>query len=308
MEGDRLLRLHGLALAGPECPRHPRPGQHVYPVSGPPTHGMVSARGHGPRCHRRGLCRHRHRDGCAESARHSNFAGRSTRRLHQAGLAIERREIYGRAKPAKPADLGRAEARAPGDASDIRVRPKMTAMADFILALDQGTTSSRAILFDRSGIPVASAQREVPQIYPQAGWVEHDPETLWSTTLSAGREALKLSGVSATDVAAIGIANQRETTLLWDRKTGIPIYPAIVWQDRRTAEKCEELRDLETTYSTRTGLLMDPYFSGTKIAWILENVRGAASRAERGQLAFGTVDSYLVWRLTGGRSHVTDIT
>jgi len=177
-----------------------------------------------------------------------------------------------------------------------------------ILALDQGTTSSRAIVFDAAGRVLGLAQRELPQIYPQPGWVEQDPETIWATQLATAREALSHAGVAAAGVAAIGITNQRETTVVWERATGRPIANAIVWQDRRTAEHCERLRSdgLAGLFQARTGLVLDAYFSGTKVAWILNQVPGARARAERGELAFGTVDSWLVWRLTGGRVHATD--
>lgn len=176
-----------------------------------------------------------------------------------------------------------------------------------LLAIDQGTTSSRAIVFDRHGRARRTAQREFTQIYPQDGWVEHHPEEIWSTTLAVCREAV---GADAADVAAAGITNQRETTLVWDRRDGKPIYNAIVWQDRRTASRCAELagRDREEEVRRRTGLLLDPYFSATKVAWILDHVGGARERAERGELAFGNVDTFLIWRLTGGRAHVTDAT
>ena len=179
-----------------------------------------------------------------------------------------------------------------------------------ILALDQGTTSSRAILFDRFGRPVAVSQKEFTQHYPESGWVEHDPEEIWATQLAAARQAIIMAGVSASDVKAIGIANQRETTVIWDRKTGVPIYPAIVWQDRRTADFCSEIKaaGYESAIRSQTGLLLDSYFSATKIAWILDHVQGARAAAEAGQLAFGTIDSFLIWRLTGGKVHVTDIT
>lgn len=181
-------------------------------------------------------------------------------------------------------------------------------MARYVLALDQGTTSSRAILFDRQGIPVARAQRELPQSYPAPGWVEHDPEVIWATQLSAARELLQ--AINVADVAAIGIANQRETTLVWDRSTGAPLHPAIVWQDRRTAEACERLCDQghEATIQARTGLLVDSYFSASKLAWLLAQVPTLRSRAESGEVAFGTVDSFLLWRLTGGTVHATDRT
>jgi glycerol kinase len=179
----------------------------------------------------------------------------------------------------------------------------------YILALDQGTTSSRAILFDEAGGPVAVSQREFRQIFPRAGWVEHDPREIFATQRDVARDALRKSNVSPSDVAAIGIANQRETTILWDRQSGEPIHNAIVWQDRRTASLCDELREVgaESLVRERTGLLIDPYFSGTKIAWLLDEIPGARSRAERGELAFGTVDSWLVWRLSENRTHVTDV-
>ena len=179
-----------------------------------------------------------------------------------------------------------------------------------ILAIDQGTTSSRAILFDAQLQPVTSAQQEFVQHYPASGWVEHEPEDLWESTLAVCREALAQAGAGAGEVAAIGITNQRETTLLWDRRTGAAIHRAIVWQDRRTAERCAalEARGHGDLVAARTGLRLDPYFSGSKIAWILDNVPGARDRAERGELAFGTVDSFLLWRLTGGRVHATDAT
>jgi glycerol kinase len=178
-----------------------------------------------------------------------------------------------------------------------------------VLALDQGTTSSRAILFDRSGAIVALARRELPQIYPRPGWVEHDPEQIWSTQLEAAEEVLSSAGLGPRDLAAVGITNQRETTVVWDRETGRPIHNAIVWQDRRTAEACERLKSdgLEDWIRERTGLMVDPYFSATKIAWILDHVAGARERAEAGRLAFGTVDSWLVWKLTDGAAHVTDV-
>jgi len=181
---------------------------------------------------------------------------------------------------------------------------------DHVLAIDQGTTSTRAILFDSSGRKLAVAQRELSQHYPSPGWVEHDPEEIWSTVLATAREALAGGGIEASRVAAIGIANQRETALVWDRSTGEPIHRAIVWQDRRTAGICADLRQsgVEETVRAKTGLLLDPYFSATKIAWMLDHVPGARERAGRGELAFGTVDSFLLWRLTGGAAHATDIT
>jgi glycerol kinase len=177
-----------------------------------------------------------------------------------------------------------------------------------ILALDQGTTSSRAIVFNQAGQPVAVAQQEFPQSYPQPGWVEHDPETLWQTQAAVAVEALQKAGITARNVAAIGIANQRETTLLWDRTTGQAVAPAIVWQDRRTAEACAILRaaSREAAIRARSGLLLDPYFSATKLAWLLASQPGLRARAETGELAFGTVDSWLAWKLTGGAAHVTD--
>jgi glycerol kinase len=180
--------------------------------------------------------------------------------------------------------------------------------ADHILAIDQGTTSSRAILFDRSGRAIATAQREIAQHYPHPGWVEHDPEEIWFTTLQCAQDVAERIGPER--IAAIGITNQRETSLLWDRATGEPLHRAIVWQDRRTAERCAQLRaeGLEELVRATTGLLLDPYFSATKLAWLLDHVPGARARAERGELAFGTVDSFLLWRLTGGAVHATDLT
>jgi glycerol kinase len=177
-----------------------------------------------------------------------------------------------------------------------------------LLALDQGTSSSRSIVFDAAGAVVASAQREFTQLFPSPGWVEHDPREIWSSQLATAREALARAGVSAADIAAVGITNQRETTVVWKRATGEPIHHAIVWQDRRTEPDCARLRaeGLEPLVRSRTGLVLDPYFSGTKVAWILDHVAGARAAAERGELAFGTVDSWLVWQLTGGRLHVTD--
>jgi glycerol kinase len=179
-----------------------------------------------------------------------------------------------------------------------------------VIALDQGTTSSRAILFDEAGRAVASAQQEFRQIYPQPGWVEHDPEEIWRTQREVAREALRNSGLRSEQVVACGIANQRETTLVWDRQTGKPVYNAIVWQDRRTAPLCAELKEVgaESLVKERTGLIIDPYFSGTKLAWILDNVPGARRRAELGELAFGTVDTWLIWNLSQSRTHVTDPT
>jgi glycerol kinase len=179
----------------------------------------------------------------------------------------------------------------------------------YILALDQGTTSSRAIVFDEEGAPVEIAQQEFRQIYPQPGWVEHDPLEILATQREVAREAVAQAGVPLKDMMGIGIANQRETTLLWDRQTGEPVANAIVWQDRRTASECAELKaaGAESLVRERTGLVIDPYFSATKIAWLLDTIPGARGRAERGELAFGTVDTWLVWQLTGNRTHVTDV-
>ncbi|PLS21533.1 glycerol kinase GlpK [Neptunicoccus cionae] len=179
-----------------------------------------------------------------------------------------------------------------------------------ILAIDQGTTSTRAILFDENMNPVASAQEEFRQIFPNSGWVEHDPADLWATTAGTCRAAIERAGLSSREVTAIGITNQRETTIVWNAKTGKPVYNAIVWQDRRTAEYCRSLRDSGQgdMIADRTGLLVDPYFSGTKLRWILENVDGARQAADQGELLFGTVDCYLIWKLTGGKVHATDAT
>lgn len=181
---------------------------------------------------------------------------------------------------------------------------------DFILALDQGTTSSRAIVFSHDGAIKAVAQKEFEQIFPQPGWVEHDPGEIWSSQIAVAAEALARAGLTASDIAGIGISNQRETTLVWDRTTGIPVCNAIVWQDRRTAEHCDRLKSdgLEPRFSDKTGLVIDSYFSGTKLAWILDHVAGARRRAEAGELVFGTVDSWLIWKLSGGGVHVTDET
>src|SRR5579872_3276109 len=179
-----------------------------------------------------------------------------------------------------------------------------------ILVIDQGTTSTRSIVFGSDAEAAASAKAEFPQIYPRPGWVEHDPETLWETTLSTAREALNRAACQAKDLAAIGIANQRETALIWERATGRPIANAIVWQDRRTAGLCAALKaeGVEPQVTAATGLVIDPYFSATKIAWLLDNIPGARAAAERGALAFGTIDSFLLWRLTGGAVHATDAT
>lgn len=179
----------------------------------------------------------------------------------------------------------------------------------YVLALDQGTTSSRAIVFDELGTPVSLAQQELAQIYPQPGWVEHDAGEILATQRAVARDALARAAVPVTNVMAIGISNQRETTLLWDRQSGEPLSNAIVWQDRRTAAQCRELREAgaESLVRERTGLVIDPYFSATKIGWLLDNIPGARARAERGELAFGTVDTWLVWQLAGNRTHVTDV-
>jgi glycerol kinase len=178
----------------------------------------------------------------------------------------------------------------------------------YVLALDQGTTSSRAIVFDHAGSIVSIAQKEFPQIFPKPGWVEHDPRDIWSSQAGVAAEALTKASIAASDVAAIGITNQRETTLVWDRLSGEPITNAIVWQDRRTAGICDKLkaRKLERVIRRKTGLVIDAYFSATKVQWVLENVKGARAKAKAGGLAFGTVDSWLIWNLTGGRVHVTD--
>jgi glycerol kinase len=180
----------------------------------------------------------------------------------------------------------------------------------YLLSIDQGTTSSRAIVFDTAGRIVSMAQQEFPQIYPKNGWVEHDPHLIWSSTLSVTKEAMQKAESMGGKVAAIGITNQRETTIIWDRETGEPVHNAIVWQDRRTADLCQTLKaqGTEIEVSSRSGLLLDPYFSSTKVAWILDHVEGARKKAQEGRLAFGTVDSFLIWRLTGGQIHATDIT
>jgi glycerol kinase len=179
-----------------------------------------------------------------------------------------------------------------------------------ILALDQGTTSSRSIVFDLEGNLLGLAQQEFTQHFPEPGWVEHNPEEIWDSQLATAREALKRAGISASELGAIGITNQRETTILWERRTGRPVYRAIVWQDRRTAGICDELkaRGLEPVFHQKTGLVLDPYFSGTKIKWILDHHPDLRARAEAGELAFGTVDSWLIFRLTGGQVHATDVT
>lgn len=182
--------------------------------------------------------------------------------------------------------------------------------ATYILAMDQGTTSSRAIIFDGNYAIVAQAQQEFTQHFPDSGWVEHSPTDIWQTSLDTAKQALADSGISPNQIAGIGITNQRETTLIWDRATGEPLYNAIVWQDRRTADYCNSLKDQgkEAMVTRKTGLLLDPYFSATKIGWILNNVEGARARAEAGELAFGTMDSWLLWNLTQGHSHATDAT
>ncbi len=182
--------------------------------------------------------------------------------------------------------------------------------AKHILAIDQGTTSTRAIVFDSSGHPVGSAQKELPQIFPKPGWVEHDPEEIWRATVEVCRGALANAKLAVKDIAGIGITNQRETTVVWDRGTGKPVHNAIVWQDRRTSDMCAELKRAghEKTFSHKTGLLLDPYFAGTKIAWILQHVPGARAAAEKGALAAGTIESFLLWRLTGGKVHASDAT
>jgi glycerol kinase len=182
--------------------------------------------------------------------------------------------------------------------------------AHHVLAIDQGTTSTRCIVFDEHARSVSTAQREFAQHYPASGWVEHDAEDIWRDTLATARAAIEQSGVGTAGIAALGITNQRETTVVWERASGIPIHRAIVWQDRRTADVCAALKrdGLEDMVRQRTGLVLDPYFSGTKIAWLLDNIPDARARAERGELAFGTIDSFLLWRLTGGRVHATDVT
>ena len=180
----------------------------------------------------------------------------------------------------------------------------------YLLALDQGTTSSRAILFDHNGAIRAMTQKEFPQLFPQAGWVEHNPQDIWNSQLEVARSVLAKAGLAANDLAAIGITNQRETTVLWDRRTGQPVYNAIVWQDRRTAGFCDELKAAgrREVIRARSGLVIDAYFSGSKLRWLLDHVPGARQRAQRGELAFGTVDTWLLWNLTGGKLHLTDAT
>src|SRR5690606_16608732 len=186
---------------------------------------------------------------------------------------------------------------------------KTNMMNPYILALDQGTTSSRAIIFDQQGQVVAMAQKEFKQYYPQSGWVEHDAQEIWSSQLSVATEVVAKAGLKASSIAAIGITNQRETAVVWEKSTGRPIHPAIVWQDRRTAGYCDDLKEkgYGDLIRQKTGLLIDAYFSASKINWILDNVAGAREKAENGALAFGTVDSWLIWNLTGGEKHITDI-
>src|SRR5262245_55557816 len=180
---------------------------------------------------------------------------------------------------------------------------------NYILSLDQGTTSSRAILFGHDGRAVATGQEEFPQILPSPGHVEHDPEAIWSSQLRSAKAAIEQAKIVAGDIAAVGVTNQRETTVLWDKSTGKPVHNAIVWQSRISSGICERLKSqgAEATFRDKTGLVLDPYFSGTKIAWLLENVAGLRGRAEKGEILFGTVDSFLIWRLTGGKVHVTDV-
>jgi glycerol kinase len=178
----------------------------------------------------------------------------------------------------------------------------------YVLALDQGTTSSRAIVFDSESNIVAVAQKEFTQIFPKPGWVEHNAEEIWSSQIGVAAEAVAKAGISASDVAAIGITNQRETTVVWDKATGKPVYNAIVWQSRQTMDICNDLKakGLEDIFRKKTGLVVDAYFSGTKVKWILDNVEGARAKAEKGELLFGTIDTWLIWKLSGGKVHVTD--
>ncbi|MBP1849079.1 glycerol kinase GlpK [Rhizobium halophytocola] len=183
-------------------------------------------------------------------------------------------------------------------------------MSGYILAIDQGTTSTRSMLFDAAMTVVSVVQQEFRQFYPNSGWVEHDADEIWESVLKTARQAIDKAGIDASEIAAIGITNQRETTVVWDRDTGKPLHPAIVWQDRRTARVCEDLKGqgLEQLFTDRTGLLLDPYFSGTKLAWLLDTVDGLRAKAEAGQACFGTIDSWLIYKLTGGKAHVTDAT
>ncbi|MBS3971110.1 MAG: glycerol kinase, partial [Clostridia bacterium] len=181
-------------------------------------------------------------------------------------------------------------------------------MSKYLLALDQGTTSSRAILFNRDGEIIKQYNKEFKQIYPQPGWVEHDPEEIWESQLEVARRVVKEAGINVHDIAAIGITNQRETTVVWDKSTGRPVYNAIVWQCRRTADTCDRLRreGWDEKIRRKTGLVLDAYFSGTKVKWILKHVPGLRERADKGELLFGTIDTWLIWKLTGGRVHATD--
>lgn len=183
-------------------------------------------------------------------------------------------------------------------------------MTNYILSLDQGTTSSRAIVYNQNAIPVAIAQKEFEQIFPKPGWVEHNPNEIWESQLQVAKEAIQNAGISPDQILGLGITNQRETTVVWNRETGEPVYNAIVWQDRRTSNYCEQLVNdgKEPVFAQKTGLLIDAYFSGTKIKWILDNVEGVKSLAENNELAFGTIDSWLIWKLTNGKSHITDVT
>ncbi len=183
-------------------------------------------------------------------------------------------------------------------------------MNKYIMALDQGTTGSKCIIFDEGGNVISSAQKECTQIYPKAGWVEQNPMEIWATQFSVAAEAMAKSNIGAGDIEGIGITNQRETTIVWDKRTGVPVYNAIVWQCRRTAEYCDELREqgFEDVIREKTGLMLDAYFSATKIKWILDNVQGARKEAEKGNLLFGNIDTWLIWNLTKGKVHVTDYT
>src|SRR5262245_27924377 len=196
------------------------------------------------------------------------------------------------------------------DHSETKKRGRVMAKGRFILAIDQGTTSTRAILFDANGEPQATAQQELPQIYPADGWVEHDAEEIWRATVAVVKGVLDKAAATAADVEAIGITNQRETTVVWERQSGKPIHNAIVWQDRRTTAVCKDLvaGGHDPLVQQKTGLLIDPYFSGTKLAWLLDHIAGAREAAAAGKLAFGTIDSFLLWRLTGGKVHATDAT
>ena len=193
---------------------------------------------------------------------------------------------------------------------DYRRKDEDRKMGKYIMALDQGTTSSRCIIFDKEGKICGMAQKEFDQIYPKPGWVEQNPREIWSSQLSVLMEAMAVSGVTSADIAGIGITNQRETTIVWDRRTGEPVYNAIVWQCRRTAKMIDRLKEegFDRVVREKTGLIADAYFSASKIAWILDNVEGARERAEQGELLFGTVDTWLIWNLTGGQVHVTDYT